>query len=298
MKNQTHALPKRRWRDALLLNEDLNFLLTNRIPRRWATQAMGWWSGIRSPWLTRASIALWRLFTDLDLSEAKHSKFHSLRECFIRELKPGARPIADGPEWLTSPCDALVGACGPIAQGLVLQAKGMPYTLSELLGSAADAVEFEGGQFVTLRLTSAMYHRLHAPDAGRIEQVRYISGDTWNVNPIALARIERLFCRNERAVMRLRLHDGPQLLMVPVAAILVASLRLHCLGDEPYPRRRGACETPCAAQVQRGEELGWFEHGSTVVMLLPPGFELLSGEGQTLRMGQALVRRLPVIRAS
>ncbi len=280
------------WRRRLLLNEDLNFLLTNRIPRRLLTQFIGWYSRIRSRWLTRWSIAVWRQFTELDLSDAAKQQFDSLHDCFTRELRPGARPLDGRANHLVSPVDALVGACGRVEAGTVLQAKGMPYTLSELLGSDAEGARFEGGQYLTLRLTSAMYHRFHAPDDARIEHVRYLSGDCWNVNPIALRRIERLFCRNERAPIFLRLGDGTPLAIVPVAAVLVASIRFHFLGTEPYPRRRGATELHCDVAVRRGQELGWFEHGSTLVVLLPAGFESLVAPGQRLRMGQALLRRV------
>jgi phosphatidylserine decarboxylase len=281
-----------RWRDKLLLNEDLNFLLTNRVPRRLLTQFMGRFSKIRSPWLTRLSIWVWRQFTELDLSDAKRQRFDSLHECFTRELQPGARTVVQDEELLASPVDCIVGAVGRVEAGSVLQAKGMPYRVSELLGSEADARLVEGGSFITLRLTSAMYHRFHAPCDAQIEHVRYLSGDTWNVNPIALARVERLFCRNERAPIRMRLRDGQPLFVVPVAAILVASIRFHFLGDEPYPRLRGATELPCDASVQRGQELGWFEHGSTLVIFVPPGFEPLVANGQRLRMGEALMHRV------
>lgn len=283
------ALPRPRWRDKLLLNEDLNFLLTNRVPRRALTQWVGWFSKIRSPALTRLSIWVWRQFTELDLSDATRQRFDSLHDCFVRELRPGARPVDADPRAMASPVDCIVGALGRIEAGTVLQAKGMPYRIAELLGSEEDAALMDGGSYLTLRLSSAMYHRFHAPRDARIEHVRYLSGDTWNVNPIALARIERLFCRNERAPIRLRLPDGRPFFIVPVAAILVASIRFHFLGSEPYPRRRGATELPCDVAVTRGQELGWFEHGSTLVLLLPPGFTPCVQTGQRLRMGERLV---------
>ena len=186
-------------RDRLLLQEDLNFLLTNRVPRIALTRFMGWFSKIRNPWVCRASIAVWRLFTELDLRDAKLQHFDSLHACFTRELKPGARTVDPRPDVLASPCDGFVGAHGTVQAGTVLQAKGSPYRLAELLGSTACAAAFEGGSYVTLRLTSAMYHRFHAPCDGRIRHVSYIAGDTWNVNPIALQRVKALFCRNERA---------------------------------------------------------------------------------------------------
>lgn len=280
-----------RVRDRLLLQEDLNFLLTNRIPRIAITRFMGWFSKIRRPWVCKASIAVWRLFTELDLSEAKATQFDSLHDCFTRELKPGARTVDMAPEVLASPCDAIVGACGKVEAGMVLQAKASPYRMADLFGAAARAAPFEGGTYATLRLTSSMYHRFHAPHAGRIEHVSYLSGDTWNVNPIALKRVRALFCRNERAVIRLRLRDGTPLALVPVAAILVASIRLHFLDVLLHLRWPGPNELPCDHAVTKGQELGWFEHGSTVIVFAPPGVQLAPGieVGQRLRMGQALM---------
>jgi phosphatidylserine decarboxylase len=281
-------------RDRLLLQEDLNFLLTNRVPRALLTRLMGWYSRIDSPLLTRLSVAVWRLFTDLDLSEAKQRHFRSLHAVFTRELKAGARPLDGRSGVLVSPCDAIVGACGRVQQGQVWQTKGFPYRAAELFGRADRALPYEGGHFVTLRLTSAMYHRFHAPADATLEHVSYISGDTWNVNPIALQRVQRLFCRNERAVLRLRLADGMPMTLVPVAAILVASMRLHALDVQLHLGYGGPVEMPCGALVAKGEELGWFEHGSTIIVFVPPGFALAEGvaTGARLRMGQALLERL------
>jgi phosphatidylserine decarboxylase len=276
--------------------EDLNFLLTNRVPRILLTRLMGRFSRIRSRALARVSIAVWRLFTDLDLSEAKQQRFASLHDCFTRELVEGARPIDMDPGVLSSPCDAIVGACGEVAGTRVFQAKGFPYEIGELFGPSQDTAPFHDGIYVTLRLTSAMYHRFHAPHDGRIEHVTYLSGDTWNVNPIALARVERLFCRNERAVLRMRLaRGGHPIAIVPVAAILVASLRLHFLDVLLHLRYRGPNEMPCDTVVAKGQELGWFEHGSTIIVFAPRGFVLAEGirSGAVIRMGQPLMR-LPV----
>lgn len=280
-------------RDKALQQEDLNFLLTNRVPRIALTRLMGRFSKIRHPLLARASIGVWKLFTELDLSEARQTRFASLHDCFVRELKDGARPIDPRPEVLTSPSEGLVGACGTVHEGQLFQAKGFPYRIEDLFGNAEAAAPFRNGLFVTLRLTSAMYHRFHAPDDGTVQHVTYLSGDTWNVNPIALKRVERLFCRNERAVLQMRLADGTPLALVPVAAILVASIRLHFLNVLLHLKYRGANEMPCNAPAQRGQELGWFEHGSTIIVFAPPGFTLAEGvaEGARVRMGQALLRR-------
>ena len=274
------------------LAEDLNFLFTNRIPRITLTHAMGWFSQIKSPLLTRMSIAVWRWFTPLDFSEAKEQRFESLHACFTRELKPGARPYSTDPKLISSPSDGIVGAMGRVQDGEVFQAKGFPYTLSDLLGSEALAEQYRHGHYLTLRLTSAMYHRFHAPARVRLERVNYISGDTWNVNPIALKRVERLFCRNERAVLRLRRPDGGLLVLVPVAAILVASMRLRALDVPLNLRYRGPHQLPCSARYRQGEELGWFEHGSTILVLAPPGLALDPSlhDGHRIRMGEALLQ--------
>src|ERR1700741_3240521 len=186
----------------VLEQEDINFLLTNRIPRQLATRFIGWFSRIERPLIRDLSIGVWRLFSDLDLREAKKTHFRSLHDCFIRELKDGARPIDGRSDILASPCDAIVGACGAIAGTNLYQAKGFPYTLEDLLGERDLVAAHRNGRYVTLRLTSTMYHRFHAPHDCRIERVIYIAGDTWNVNPIALKRVERLFCKNERAVVQ------------------------------------------------------------------------------------------------
>lgn len=281
-----------------LLQEDLNFLLTNRIPRITLTHVMGWWSQIKNPWVVKASMAVWRWFSDLDLSEAKQQKFESLHACFTRELRPGARPVNPDPAVLTSPCDAIVGACGTITASEVFQAKGFPYRLQSLLGQG-DACShwpqvLEGGKYVTLRLTSSMYHRFHAPHDVQLQHVTYISGDTWNVNPVALKRVAQLFCKNERAVLHLQTAAGEPLLIVPVAAVLVASMRFHAVDVLLNLRYRGPNELPCQAHYAKGQEMGWFEHGSTILVFVPPGHDWAEGieGGARIRMGQALLKKL------
>jgi phosphatidylserine decarboxylase len=116
--------------------------------------------------------------------------------------------------------------------------------------------------------------------------------DTWNVNPIALRRVEKLFCKNERAVIETTLADGRAITLVPVAAILVASIRLHFLNVLLSLRQLGANIFPCDAQFAKGEEMGWFQHGSTILVFAPDGFALCENvrEGMTIRMGQPLLR--------
>src|SRR5207344_2055105 len=147
-------------------------------------------------------------------------------------------PINPDPDTLVSPCDAIVGACGAIAGTDLLQVKGSWYPLEELLRDRELAEFYRDGCYVTLRLTAAMYHRFHAPHDCRVEQVTHIWGDTWNVNPIALKRVRKLFCKNERALLRTRLQaTGHIVTLVPVAAILVAGIRLRFVDVVVDPRR-------------------------------------------------------------
>lgn len=298
----------------LVQQEDLNFLLTNRIPRRFATLFLGWWSRIENPLVVGTSLAVWKQFApELDFSESRTTEFRSLRECFIRELRPGARPVANAPEAIVSPCDAVVGACGRIEAGTLIQAKGLDYSLVDLLGDEALARRHQGGRYVTLRLKSTMYHRFHAPARCHVSEVVHIAGDTWNVNPIALARVERLFCRNERAVIPLRLEPpggpdrleradrlerrnredevGPALTLVAIAAIGVATLRLHCLDSTLGLRYAGPTRIACDASYEKGQELGWFEQGSTIVVLASPDLVLADRirEGRPIKVGEPLL---------
>jgi phosphatidylserine decarboxylase len=279
----------------VFLQEDINFLLTNRIPRQLANRLIGWLSRIEHPLLARAAIGIWRLFTELDLSESTTQRFDSLHACFTRQLKPGARPVDQDPRMITSPCDAIVGACGRIHHDEMIQAKGFAYTLQDLLIDPRLVELYLDGQYATLRLTSSMYHRFHAPYDCTVEKVTYISGDTWNVNPIALERIAKLFCKNERAVIPAMLgRSGPLVTMVPVAAILVAGIRLHFLDVLLSAQYRGPTEICCQASFTKGQEMGWFEHGSTIIVFAPKGVTLCDSvqQGSTIRMGRPLMRLL------
>jgi phosphatidylserine decarboxylase len=277
----------------VLQNENLNFLLTNRIPRIAATHFLGWLSHIESPRLATLLIWVWRRFTDLDLSESKKQQFRSLNECFTRELEDGARPFCDDPASIASPSDGIVGAHGDIDNGTLIQAKGFGYSLHELTLSPELADEFHNGYFITLRLTSSMYHRFHAPADLSVSKVTYISGDTWNVNPIALKRVEKLFCKNERAVIEATLKPSrKRIAMVPVAAVLVASIRLHFINVLLHLRYKGANPISVDAHLHRGQEMGWFEHGSTIILLFPSGYQLAPtlGLGSIVKAGQALLK--------
>lgn len=276
---------------ALKQQDALAFALTNRIPRRAVTELMGRFSKIEQPLVRDASLYAWQLFTDLELDDAAKAEFKSVHDCFIRELKPGARPIDPDPRVLVSPCDAIVGGSGVIRSGMLIQAKGLPYSLEELVIDPELARRYRDGQYATLRLTSSMYHRFHAPSDLRVVRVNHVSGDTWNTHPPALRRVDKLFCKNERAVVQTELKaTGDLITLVPVAAILISGIRLHCVDGDRCLRDGVAMR--CDATATKGQELGWFEHGSTILVFAPHGYTLSAGvyEGARIRMGEPLMR--------
>jgi phosphatidylserine decarboxylase len=277
----------------LLGQENINFLLTNRIPRRMLNRLAGWFSRIEQPLVRDLSIATWRLLSDLDLSEADRTQFSSLHDCFTRRLKPGARPIDMNPKVLVSPCDAIVGAHGQVNGTALYQIKGARYALEELFRDHDLVGAHRDGRYATLRLTSSMYHRFHAPHDCSVERVSYIAGDTWNVNPPALRRVDRLYCKNERAILRMRLlGSGHAVTLVPVGAILVAGIRLHFIDVERRLRQSGPAGITCVATFGKGAEIGWFEHGSTIIVFAPDGFSFCENvsEGARIRVGEPLMR--------
>lgn len=274
--------------------ESLNYALTNWLPRRTATRAMGRLSKVENPLVARASIALWRTFCDVDLSDAAETAWPSLHAAFIRRLRPGARTFRAQAHQLAAPSDGIIVASGRIDGDSIIQAKGRRYSIADLTGGEGDA--YIGGSFVTLRLTAGMYHRFHAPQDATVERVRYFPGDCFNVNPPALKRVDRLYCRNERATVRLRLDDGTPVLLVPVAAILVAAIRLTFLDTVRLLRERPDPVADLSTPVALGEEMGWFEHGSTIVMLTPAPFVLGPRvmTGDRVRAGDVLFERAVV----
>lgn len=272
----------------------LNYAATNWLPRRSLTRAMGWFSKVEQPLVAKASIAVWRTFCDVDLSDAAETRWPSMHACFIRRLRPGARTFRAQAHQVAAPSDGIIVASGRITGDSIVQAKGRRYSIAELTGGEGEA--YLGGSFVTLRLTAGMYHRFHSPQDGRVDRVRYFPGDCFNVNPPALKRVDRLYCRNERATVRMRLADGTPMLLVPVAAILVAAIRLTFLDTVKLLRERAEPIVTCDVALTQGAEIGWFEHGSTIVLLLPAPFMVADGvtTGDRVRAGDVLFERAVV----
>jgi phosphatidylserine decarboxylase len=275
------------------VRDELAFAIGNWLPRRALTRFMHWLARRQERWLVQSLIRVWRHAGGLDLSEALDSQFATLNACFTRQLKPDARTLDPDESAVLSPCDGIVMACGRVREGLVLQAKGHTFSLDELLHDVALSAVYRSGSWVTLRLTPDMYHRFHAPASGRIVRVDWFPGDLWNVHPPAVARIPRLYCRNERAVLRLETDPFGLISLVPVAAIMVGSLRvrgIEPLLDPDYPGPATMVPAKGMERVARGQELGWFEQGSTIIVLLPETVALDSGmqPGARLKMGTRL----------
>jgi phosphatidylserine decarboxylase len=205
---------------------------------------------------------------------------------------PGARTVDPRPAIVTSPCDAVVGECGDIAGTTIFQAKGFPYELDDLIPEPRLRRDFKNGRYVTLRLKSSMYHRFHAPADCTTNEIHYISGDTWNVNPITLKRVERLFCRNERAVVPLKLATTTgSICLVPVAAILVASMKFIGIEEPLDLRYQGLTHIACDLSFNKGDEMGYFQQGSTIIVFATDNYALCDDveTDATIRMGQALL---------
>ena len=247
----------------------------------------------RRAWL---NVPLTRWFAKaygVDMSEAANADLDSyatFNDFFTRELKAGARPIAAGSSTAVSPADGVLTEHGPIEGGRLYQAKGSAYTLAELLGDFGSAVDaLEGGRYFTIYLAPHNYHRVHAPLDARLVRTRYIPGARFSVSRATAAAIPRLFCRNERVVCWFETDVGP-MVVVLVGALNVSSISTFAHGEIPSGAARQWPEQP-ALPVARGGEIGRFNMGSTVVVLLgSTSFRFADGasNGDSVRMGQAL----------
>jgi phosphatidylserine decarboxylase len=257
--------------------------------RRALSRLVGWLADLHLPRFLRAPLyRAWARAYDVDLSEPRLAlaDHPSLGAFFVRRLKPGLRPLPEDARLLPSPCDGRLQACDAIERSTVLQAKGRPYAVAELLGPLAAGVELEGGRAWTIYLSPRDYHRVHAPIAARLGAVAWLPGELFSVAPAVLARRERVLSINERAVLRLDGARGP-LFLVMVGALNVGRIRV--VGLEPgQDVREGS-----ALDFERGGELARFELGSTVVLVAPPGCYAALEDlrpGMPLRLGQPIGR--------
>lgn len=222
----------------------------------------------------------------MDLSEAEHSVEHyeSLSDLFTRHLKEGARPVEAGQQTLVSPVDGAVSALGALEGEALLQAKGLTYSAGELLGDEEFAESLRGGAFITLYLRPKDYHRIHAPLAGRLRSCRRIPGTLFPVQPSSVRNVVGLFVRNERVVLELHTDVGP------VAVVFVGAAAVGAITTPFEDGSQGLASFDPPLEIARGDEIGVFNLGSTVIVVMPPGSVSLSplATGDEVRVGLPL----------
>lgn len=235
---------------------------------------------------------------DLDEVELELGAYASLGDFFARRLRPGARVADAAPGAIISPCDGVIAARGTATAGAMVQAKGRNYQLAELVADPAFAGRLTGGTYTTIYLSPRDYHRVHAPVGARVLGYDYLPGALWPVNPRVAARRDGLLARNERVVIRLHAGALGYIAVVMVAASGVGNMQLaSALATDGNPvdsvQWRTAREPRrvelSGVEVARGDELGMFRLGSTVVLVFEPGKAELAGDlGQAVRFGQRI----------
>ena len=272
-------------------------LLQYLLPRHWLTAVVWRVARIRHPATKNFLITRFARAFDVDLDEVKlevPDDFPTFNDFFIRELKEGAREIDDDDEAIVSPVDGTVSVAGEIRGDTIFQAKGIDYSLGDLLATDLDeAAHYVDGRFATIYLAPYNYHRVHAPLAGELVAARYVPGDLFSVNEATVSQLNGLFRRNERLVMHFRTAVGPAALIF-VGALNVGSISTPWTG-EIRPRKHGVVDVLDIAshpqRVEKGDLLGWFNMGSTVILLLPEGaceWDDDMRPGETLRMGEEI----------
>ncbi|WP_349342765.1 archaetidylserine decarboxylase [Marinobacter sp. MMG032] len=232
----------------------------------------------------------------VDMSEAAETDpeaYPTFNAFFTRALKPGIRPLADGEKTLVSPVDGAISQLGQVTGDRVFQAKGQSFSLSELLGGEeATTAPFTSGEFSTIYLSPKDYHRIHMPMAGTLRQMIHVPGKLFSVNPVTAENVPNLFARNERVVCIFDTDSGP-MAMVLVGAMIVGSVETRWAGVV-VPGSRQVTSTrhegEQAISFEKGEEMGRFRLGSTVIMVMPKGAVTWNSDqvaGKTVRMGEA-----------
>ncbi|MGI9326246.1 MAG: archaetidylserine decarboxylase [Pseudomonadales bacterium] len=264
--------------------------LQRALPQHTLTRLVGKLAHSEAPLVKDTFIRLFARAYDISLDQAEVQSlagFPSFNAFFTRALRADARPIDSDPSSVTSPADGSVSQCGNITQGALLQAKGTHYSLDSLVGSAVSK-RYEGGRFITVYLAPSDYHRYHLPLAGKLIRSRSIPGALFSVNAKTEAAISDLFCRNERLVCTFETAAGP-MLMIMVGALIVGAIDT-VFGSPPSPYVREASAEHDQV-FTKGEELGRFLLGSTVIVCLPPGSGSWRKDlvpGTPVRMGEAI----------
>ena len=267
------------------------------LPKNAVSRAFGAVSDVPLPpglrWAVNQGFAA---VTGADLSEAqrKPGAYGSLNEFFTRELRPGVRPVeASFAGDVVSPADGRLDQFGPIRESTLVQAKGRTYRLVDLLDSGRDAVRFEGGSYATIYLSPRDYHRVHSPADGAVSHIGYVPGHLWPVNPFAVDHIDHLFAVNERLTTYLTNPELGHVAVVMVGATCVGrmSLAFHDCRTNGSFRRRADIEVPAPVHLGHGDELGMFNLGSTVIVLISNpqfAFDASLRAGAAMRVGQFL----------
>jgi phosphatidylserine decarboxylase len=271
----------------------LQYLVPQRLLTRLIYAVMRW----RFVPFKNALIGFMTRIYRIEIAEAaseKREDYAHFNAYFTRALKPGARPLDPDPRALVMPADGRVSQLGPIDAGSVFQAKSHACTAAALLGDAAAAQPYENGSFITVYLSPRDYHRVHMPFGGRLLETVHVPGRLFSVSPATVECVPGLFARNERLVCHFETDFGP-MAVVLVGAMLVSGVETVWGGVEipPYAtkiERRDFRDATPAIMLARGAELGRFNMGSTVIVLLPPGFAFdpALAPAAPVRMGQRL----------
>ena len=273
--------------------------LQHALPHHAVSRLAGRFAGSESGWLKDRLIRRFIESYDVDMSEAARpvEAYASFNDFFTRELKEGARPLADAGKYVLSPADGAVSQIGRIEDGRIIQAKGRNFTTTQLLGGDAElASRYDGGSFATIYLSPKDYHRVHMPAAGELLGTVYVPGDLFSVNTVTAENVDDLFARNERLAC---LFDGPRgsFASVMVGAMIVAGIETVWGGREEAHARRVRSSTFAYGEriFAAGDEMGRFFLGSTVVLLFEPGrveWDAALRPGEAVRMGAAIGRWL------
>lgn len=245
--------------------------------------------------LRNAAIRAFAGHYGIDLSECPEiESYRTFGEFFSRPLHPGRRPVAPGEGIAVSPADGVVSEAGVAMRGRLFQAKGVTYSIAALLADDDLALRFAGGAYITIYLSPRDYHRIHFPTGGAVTGWRYVPGELWPVNPASVRTVRGLFTVNERLATFI---EGPlgRCAIVAVGATVVG--RVHAYYDPSVPHTNGTrpslrrCQYDSPIPVAKGQELGAFEMGSTVVVLFEPGRVNLDPRvvpGARVRVGEAI----------
>ena len=267
--------------------------LQHLLPHHALSRGLGAFGNTSLPWLKRLLIDGFSKAYGVDLSESAvqdAADFRCFNDFFTRRLRPGARPISQAPECIVSPADGVVSQAGAIREGCLLQAKGHRYAVVDLLGDAEFAARFANGRFVTVYLAPHNYHRVHAPSAAELVSSTAIPGRLFSVNAVTERHIAGLFARNERLVLRLQAAFG-EFALVLVGAMIVASIEVAWADGPVSPYRRQQTQAADGVSFRRGDEIGAFLIGSTVIVLWPGEKVDLGVEaGATVKMGAPIAR--------